>query len=296
MANSTSLRSLGLYDYRAYFADQLFARDLLMGIRWPDGVRCPRCRGDDIWSMRERDGVPDFRCASCRYHFSVTSGTVFARSHLTVSQWIIAIALVRIGVNALGLQWAIGCHYRTASRVLQTIRSAVARDPISAQLSGEIEVDEAYYGGRRKGLRGRSPKGKTIVLGFKERGRNGQRGRAKTIVIPNVTKDVLHAAVSKHVARDSTVYSDGLSSYDGLTEKGYQHLPFDHSRQFILTDVIHTQGIEGHWGVTKPITKARYRKLTPASMPGILAETDFRSNHRTNRDFIGLVLRHLLAT
>lgn len=294
--SNAPLRPLGLHDYRAYIADDRFALDLLMRLRWPDGMRCPRCSGDTIWSMRERGGSVDYRCATCRRHFSITAGTIFEKSHCTVSQWIIAIGLFRIGVNALGLQWAIGSHYRTASRMLRIIRAAVARDPLIARLTGEIEVDETYYGGKRKGLRGRSPVGKTIVLGFKERGRNGQRGRAKTVVIPNITHEVLHEAVERHVAKDSTVYSDGLKSYDGLGELGYQHLPFDHSTQFIKTDVIHTQGIEGHWGVTKPIAKARYRKLTAKNMPGILAENDYRTNHRLDHDFISLVLRQLLAT
>lgn len=286
----TYSRPLGLYDYKSYIANEFFAKSLLRDIRWPDGIICLRCdQKDRIWKSGQ-----DFLCGHCSYHFSVTSGTVFARSHLTVSQWIIAIGLFKIGVNALGLQWSLGCHYRTARRVLKLIRKTAMHDPLIAQLAGEVEVDEAYYGGKRKGLRGRSAKGKTIVLGFKQRARDGQKAKVKTIVIPNVEEYTLNKAIGRHVKEGSKVYSDGFRGYNSLGANGYQHLPFDHSVNFIKTDVIHTQGIESYWGLTKPIAKSRYRKLTKENMPYICAENDFKFNHGKNPDFICLVLKELL--
>lgn len=288
---SPTLRSRGLYDYRAYIANESFARSFVEHLRWPDGIRCLRCASETIWRSGD-----DYRCGSCDYHFSVITCTAMSGSHLTLSQWIVAVGLFKVGVNGIGLQWTLGCAYPTALRTLRILRVAVASDPLIAKLSGEVEVDEAYVGGRQKGQRGRSPKGKTIVLGFKQRGdpSSEKRGLAKTTVIPDVTRETLHGKVREHVADGSTVYSDGLKSYNGLTEIGFQHLPFDHSVHFIQTDVVHTQGIEGHWGNTKPLMKARYRKLTHRNMPGILAETDFRSNHRHEHDFIGLVLQFLV--
>lgn len=283
MKNS-SLRPLGLYDYRAYSANESFARALIRTMRWPDGVRCPRCNQRHIWSMSG-----DYRCGECGYHFSVLSGTIFQKSHLLISQWIIAIGLVKIGVNALGLQWSIGCNYITARRVLSLIRTVVANDPLLQQLQGEIEVDETYYGGRQKGKRGRGAVGKTAVLGFKERG-----GNVKTVVIPNITEETIVDTVERHVEKGSTVYSDGFPSYEGLPEAGYDHKPFDHSVHFVKDAVTHTQGIEGLFGHTKPITKARYRRITRKSLPGICAENDFRTNHRKHPDFIGLTLMQLI--
>jgi transposase len=286
----THSQPLGLYHYKAYIANEVFAKSLLRNIRWPKGISCPRCQQKHkIWKSSQ-----DYLCGHCSYHFSVTSKTIFARSHLTVSQWVIAIGLFKIGVNGLGLQWAIGCHYRTARRVLGSIRQAVLNDPLIAQLSGEAEVDEAYYGGKRKGLRGRSAKGKTIVLGFKQRAINDQPAKVKTIVIPNVEEYTLNEAISRYVKESSKVYSDGFRGYNSLGANGYQHLPFDHTVKFIKTDVVHTQGIESYWGVTKPITKSRYRKITKKNMPFICAENDFKFNHRENPDFICLVLKKLL--
>lgn len=289
MQINTRFRPLGLYDYKAYIANEAFARSLLRSIRWPDGIVCPRCSGKKIWHIGD-----DYQCGDCRAHFSDTSGTIFQKSHLAISQWVIAIALVKIGVNAIGLQWSLGCQYKPALRTLRLIRAAMASDPLLQQLQGEIEVDETYYGGRRKGKRGRGAAGKTIVLGMKERKRHGAHARVKTIVIPNVEEHTLHEAIDRHVTKGSTVYSDGFQGYKSLGEGGYQHIPFDHTNQFIKTDVIHTQGIEGHWGHTKPATKARYRKLTKENLPGICAENDFKTNYRENPDFIRLMLEVLL--
>lgn len=288
MRNSTSLRPLGLYDYRRYISNERFAHALVRKIRWSSKVQCPRCKSTTIWKMDS-----DFRCKMCSYHFSVISGTVFEGSRLKLSQWIMAIGLFRIGINGLGLQWALGCSYPTARRVLHTLRTVVAHDPLIQQLQGEIEVDETYYGGRRKGKRGRGAKGKIPVLGFKQRKGKGPP-KVKTIVIPDVSGDTITREVNRSVKRGSTVYSDGFKSYDELESLGYQHLPFDHSVQFVKTDVIHTQGIEGHWGVTKPGTKSRYRRITRESLPGICAENDFRTNHRQTPDFIELMLHQLL--
>lgn len=291
MSNNTSLRPLGLYDYRSYLANERFAKALLKTIRWPHKIICPRCQSKKIWIMSD-----DYRCCGCNYHFSLTSGTIFAKTHLNISQWLIAVGLFKLGINALGLTWAIGCNYSTARRILDIIRTVVAEDPLLKQLSQEIEVDEAYYGGKRKGRRGRGAKGKTIVLGFKEKKRSTDKTKpkVKTIVIPNVNEDTLLKAINKHIAKGSTIYSDGFQGYNSLGCNGYQHLPFDHSVHFIKTDIIHTQGIESYWGVTKPITKARYRKITKKNMPKICAENDYRFNHSQNLDFIRLTLAQLL--
>lgn len=275
----------GLYDYGAYIANESFARSMLRDLRWPLGVMCPRCKSEKIWTMQE-----DYRCKKCRYHFSLTTGTAFEHSHLKISQWIIVIALWRVGTNALGVQWAIGCSYRIARMTLMKIRKAVTNDPLIQQLSGAIESDETYYGGRQKGKRGRGARGKTAVLGLKERG-----GRVKTVVVPNVKRETLHGTIVRYVEKGSTVYTDGLPTYDTLDDLGYDHVPFDHSVHFVKSDVIHTQGIEGHWGVTKPGTKARYRRITRQSLPYYMAENDFKTNYKRFPDFIKLILYKLLT-
>lgn len=285
MKTITHSCSVSLYDYRAFIANEHFARSLIKKIRWPDGIECPHCDSNTIWNSQG-----DYRCGACDYHFSDISGTVFTKTHLPISKWILAIGLWKVNCNAKQVQWAIGVTYKVARSMLKKIRDVIQDDPFLAFLSGEIEVDETYYGGRQKGKRGRGAKNKIPVVGLKQR-----HGRVKTVVVPDVTRETLHAVIKKYVAPGSTVYTDGLPSYDTLEQKGYQHLPFDHSVHFVKSDLIHTQGIEGHWGITKPGTKARYRRITRQSLPGHMAENDFKHNNRTEPDFIRLVLAKLIT-
>src|SRR5438874_881552 len=99
MKKSIYVRPQGIYDYKGQIANESYAHSLLKRIRWPDGVVCPRCHATSIWAMKG-----DYRCKKCQYHFSVLTGTLFEHSHLKVAQWIMAIGLFKIGVNALGLQ------------------------------------------------------------------------------------------------------------------------------------------------------------------------------------------------
>lgn len=290
MNTNIHIRPQGLFDYRSYIANESHACSLLNSIRWPLGTRCPRCNSDVIWSMEE-----DYRCSICKHHFSVTSGTLFEHSHLKVSQWILAIGLFKVGINALALQWAIGCSYPTARKVLRTLRQAAEKDPILQQLQGEIETDEAYYGGRQKGQRGRGGQRKYPVLGFKER--TGDK-LVKTVVVPNVEAKTLLEKFSVWVKRGSKIFTDGFRSYNHLSQHGYRHKPYDHTERFVSTQdpQLNTQRIENVWSHTKPIAKARYRKITLKALPGILAENDFRSNHRKDHDFIELMLKQIIRS
>ena len=108
-------------------------------------------------------------------------------------------------------------------------------------LRGEVEADEAYFGGRRKGKRGRGAAGKVPVFGILERG-----GRVKVEAVGNVKAQTLLASTLKRVRRGSVVYTDRYQVYDALMFCGYRHLRVDHDRRFSRGKV-HINGLEGFW-------------------------------------------------
>ncbi len=133
------------------------ARGILEGIRWPDGIECPHCKGKDIVringkSEKVRDGL--LRCKECRKQFTVTVGTIMERSHITLRQWVQAFYSMcshKKGVSSLQLQRNLGLHsYRSAWHLTHGIRSAMREDPLASLLKGIVEVDEAYMGGNRE--------------------------------------------------------------------------------------------------------------------------------------------------
>lgn len=283
------LPSIGLYAYRTILASEQLCHRLLRRIRWPKGVRCPRCSYSRIWRMTEA-GRLEYRCRRCRCHFSDTTGTIFAKTRTPLSKWVLAVGLFKLGVAARPLQTELGVTYKTAWTMLDRIRQAVGADPVLRRLSGEVEIDDTYYGGHRKGKRGRGAAGKTPVVGIRQRG-----GRVRSVVVSALDAQTVQTVIRQHVRRGSRVYTDGLNVYQGLAALGYRHATVDHTEHFVAPHGVHTQGIESHWAHTKPGLRARHRKLSPQHLPKYLAAADFKRNTVHEPDFIHLVLQRLVS-
>src|SRR5713101_493107 len=141
-------------------------------LRWPDGVECPRCQSKKISRIAKRR---QFDCDGCRYQFSVRVGTVLQDSKLPLWRWFLAVYMMcesRKGVSANQLKRMLGVSYKTAWYLCHRIRSSM-EDEGAALLSGVVEIDETYIGGKprypragRQGWRGN----KTMVMGAIERG------------------------------------------------------------------------------------------------------------------------------
>src|SRR6266536_3585030 len=144
-------------------------RAYLEGLKWRDGVKCPRCQSEKISRIRERN---QFDCDSCRYQFSVTAGSIFHDSHLPLPKWFAAVYLMceaRKGVSANQLKRTLGVAYKTAWYLCHRIRKAMEEaNPVP--LKGTVEVDEAYIGGKRRHVGHGYTRNKTMVLGAIERG------------------------------------------------------------------------------------------------------------------------------
>lgn len=280
---------MGLYDYRHIIANERTCYWLIHRLRWPEGVICPRCQGREIWVMRE-GGIARYRCKGCRRHFSLRTGTVFERSRLPLTKWVLAIGLFRIGISARSLARELNVAVRVAWALLHRLRDVVKSDVLLRKLRGRIEVDETYIGGRHKGPRGRGASHKTIVVGLKVRG-----GRVRSLVVPSVTTRDLHAILKAQVAKGARLYTDEFKSYRRLRQLGFRHCRVKHSQRFVRGQS-HTQGIEGHWGHVKPTLVARHRSVSPKHLPRYLAEADVKHRLPKDMDFIAFMLTRLVAS
>jgi len=210
-----------MLDLERRFADEASCRTYLAEMRWPDGFVCPDCQARrSITTGRGR-----LRCTACRREVTVTSGTVLQDSKLPLRLWVRAIWHVtnqKNGVSALGLQRALGLgSYKTAWTVLHKLRTAMVRLG-RERLTGEVEVDETFVGGVRRGARGRGAAGKVLVLMAVEV-RGTKIGRARLRIIPDATAATLLDSVEELVERGSEVVTDGLASYVSLPSRGYNH-------------------------------------------------------------------------
>jgi transposase-like protein len=201
------------------FSKDEACRQYLFALRWPEGFACPRCSGNRAWQMSR--GL--WLCGDCRLQVSVTAGTIFQDSHLSLPTWFRAMWYItsgKNGVSALGLQRVLGLgSYKTAWAMLHKLRRAMVR-PGRDRLQGTIEVDETYWGSQEAGVTGRFTQDKAlIVVAAEEDGRG--IGRIRLRHIPDLTKDSLHGFIADAIEPGSTVRTDGLNAYRGL--EGYVH-------------------------------------------------------------------------
>src|SRR5258705_7754124 len=215
-----------LRQFQAEFATEEACQQYLAACRWPDGFICPRCghgQAYELVSGKRR------QCAGCRHQVSLTAGTVLPRTKVPLTHWFWAAYLMttdKRGVSALLLQRQLGLScYETAWMLLHKLRRAmvnVAREP----LYGEVEVDETWIGGEQAGLRGsRRLKGRRaalVLVAVERRGRGSGRVRMK--VIPGFRGKNINPLLHPNGSSRLTIFTDGLQSFEGLTEAGFKHI------------------------------------------------------------------------
>ena len=165
--------------------------------------------------------------------------------------------------------------YNTAYNAIRTIRYSILAHAADRPdlLTGEIEIDECYFGGRRKGNRGRGAAGKVPVFGILER-----EGQVRVTVVPDVTAKTLIGLTVKTVRRGSIIYTDKFKSYDSLMFCGYRHLKVDHGKRF-ASGKVYINGLEGFWSWSKE-RFIKHHGVSKKNFPLYLKELEFRYNHR----------------
>lgn len=176
----------------------------------------------------------------------------------------------------------------SAERVYHCIRLALARECEHwSPFEGEVEVDESYFGGKRKGQRGRGAAGKVPVFGLLKR-----NGRVYTRIVNDVTRETLRRIIRTNIIPDSTIYSDSFRSYDGLILDGYRHYRINHDQAFAHGKRHHINGIENFWGYAKTKLK-RYYGINRNYFYVYLKEMEFRFNHRKEPN-LGLLIKKII--
>jgi transposase-like protein len=214
-----------LRDFQSRFSSEEGCQRYLAACRWPDGFICPRCRHRRSYELANRRQ----QCASCRLQVSLTAGTILHRTKIQLTHWFWAAYLMttdKRGVSALLIQRQLGLSsYETAWMMLHKLRRAmvhVAREP----LRGEIEVDETWVGGEQAGIRGsRQLKGRKaalVLVAVERRGRGSGRVRMK--MIPDFKATTIIHFLQQNIALGSTIHTDGLKSFVGIKEAGFNHV------------------------------------------------------------------------
>lgn len=268
-------------DFMDMFPSEDACLEYLSIVRWPDGYKCLRCGNGAYW--KKARGL--FSCKACGYEASVLAGTLFQDTHKPLRLWFQAMWYVvnqKNGVSALGLQKALGLgSYHTAWEWLHKLRRAMVR-PGRDRLSGIVEVDEAFLGGRQAG-RGRGAEGKSLIFIAAEEAKDNENaiGRIRLSVLENATAETLAKAVQAAVEPGSLIRTDGWTGYSLLTGHGYIHIPSFHKEAspgdatplaHRVASLLKRWWLGTHQGAIRPSHLAYY-----------LDEFTFRFNRRTSR-------------
>ncbi len=281
-----------------YFSDADQCLAYAIKLCWPNGITCPRC------GSKEHSYISTRRfwfCKGCKKQFTIKVGTIMEDSPISLDKWMTAAWLIcncKNGISSYEIARDLGLTQKTAWFLDHRIRAAMQSGSFD-KMTGEIEADETFIGGkarnmhiekRKRRITGTGGKDKTAVMGILERG-----GKVRTSVVPSRKKNALQPEVRKHVEAGSALYTDALKSYDGLDE--FQHQVVDHAVQYV-DGKIHTNGLENFWSLLKRSINGTYVSVELFHLFRYLDEQSFRYNNRKemdDADRFELVMGNILA-
>ncbi len=270
-----------LFEFERDFPDDAACLDYIFQKRYPNGVFCSVCKR--VTKHHRDTKRPSFTCQFCGTHVHPMVGTIFEDSATSLRLWFYAIYLMastRCGISAKQMERELGVTYKTAWRMFNKIRSLMAEDP--GPLSGTVEVDETYIGGRRHyGSRREAARNwsqhKQVVAGHVQRG-----GKVRAMHLPEGTAKTLVPLVRKHILPASIIYTDELPAYAGLKREGYEHKRVHHAAKVYVDGDVHTNTIDGFWMLLKNGISGVYHGVSAKWLQAYLNEYTFRYNNRKN--------------
>lgn len=275
-----------LMEFVARFPDDAACLEHLWRTRFSiDGEHayCSTCKQDRVfkrYGMESRTTA--WTCTACGTHIHPLAGTIFHKSSTSLHLWFYAMyimASTRCGISAKQLERELGVTYKTAWRIFHLIRTQLMTqdDDGDEQLSGSVEADETWIGGKpRVGTKLTAKQHadrKSMVFGAVERG-----GRVRATVAQGTRGDCWNH-VETHVLPASTVYTDEYGPYNSL-RRGYQHQRINHSQKVYVRGDVHTQTIEGFWSLVKNGIRGAHHAVSAKHLQGYLNEYAWRYNFR----------------
>lgn len=271
------MKKYTIQDFEKQFPNDDVCLEWLKNHLFPDGIFCETCQ--KITNHYKIASRKSYSCQSCGNHFHPTANTIYHKSSTPLRLWFYAtylMASTRCGISAKQLERELGVTYKTAWRMFKQIRSMLAEN--DTQLSGKVEVDETYVGGKMKGgKRGRGSENKTIVAGVLER-----EGAVIPRVVPNVKAKTLIPFVQEKVLPGTKVFTDELRSYNSLKYQGYEHEQVLHAQKIYVIGEAHTNGLEGFWSLVKNGIRGVYHQVSSKYLESYFNEYAFRYARRND--------------
>jgi transposase-like protein len=291
MENKVMPEPKSLQEAIVYFSNPDNCIDYLAIRRWPDGrVLCPSCGSDKVKFHAERR---IWQCSShhSKRQFSIKVGTVMEDSAIPLDKWLTAAWLVtncKNGVSSYEIARDVKVTQKSAWFMLHRIRLAMQDETLGSKLSGEVEADETFIGGKARNMhknvkarritgQGRNTDDKIMVMGILERG-----GKVRTKIVADRKQETLHGAVRANVEAGTALFTDTFGAYKGLQGE-FEHQIVDHALRYV-DGRVHTNGLENFWSLLKRGLGGTYVAVEPFHLFRYLDEQAFRYNNRATKE------------
>ncbi len=286
-----NLDTVNLSDLAFHYSDEDKARGFLEALRWPNGPVCPHCgsaKGAYKLTAKPTSKKPGraglYKCKDkdCRKQFTVRVGTIFEDSHIPLSKWLMAIHLLcasKKGMSAHQLHRMLGVTYKSAWFMAHRIRYAMTQEPLHSKLTGVVEVDETYVGGKARHGSSRGRMDKPPVVALVQRG-----GEVRAFPMKRVTEENLRQAIRDHVDPSSRIMTDGHYGYRKVGEEFAEHQFVSHDRNEWVRGDAHTQTVEGYFSLLKRGIVGTYHHVGDEHLHRYVNEFSFRYNARKITD------------
>ena len=276
MSNTTTM---SYFEFQELFPTEDACYTHLQKLRWPDGFQCPECGHGKAYFIRKRKV---FQCEQCRHQTSLTANTIFHKTHTPLRKWFWAVFLVgsdKRGCSAIQLSKNIEVSYPTAWLIIHKIRKAMQDRDAPYQLNHFIEMDDAYFGGKSKGKRGRGASNKTkVVIAVENRGTCA--GHATMHVVNQINCYNLKEFANKHIEPHQTIKTDAYPAYMILSKD------YDHQNEIVKA---HEAMKKLPWvhiliGNAKTFIRGTYHGVSHKHLQQYLSEFCYRFNRRFNEN------------
>ena len=262
-------------------------REYIEAIRWPTGVCCTRCGSVSVSRIIKRH---KYDCNDCRYQFSVTAGTILNDSHLPLTKWFLAVYLMcesKKGMSANQISRTLDIGYKSAWYLCHRIREAMKADT-TEKLTGIVEADETYVGGKYNPRRHRERYEKACVVGVIQRG-----GPVRAQKIQSRGARAIGAFVKASVEPGAQLMTDEYAGYKHL-EKIYDHDTVNHSKLEYAVGLTHTNSIENFWSLFKRGVVGSFHKVSEKHLDRYMDEFTYRFNGREEDTLFQTTIKNLV--
>lgn len=269
-----------------FFADADNCHAFIVPLRWPNGIKCPRCESAEHSFISTRRV---WKCKGCKKQFTVKLGTIMEDSPMGLDKWLTAIWLItnaKNGVSSWEIHRALGITQKSAWFMLHRIRLAMQSGDFT-KFDGEVEADETFIGGkarnmhkdkRKQKITARGASGKAIVIGVLDR----ETRKVSTAHVPDRQRGTIGEFIRAKVELGSSIFTDEMPAYNALVPD-YVHEAVDHAVKYVDGNV-HTNAMENYWSLLKRALKGTYVSVEPFHLFRYLDEQAYRYNERRHAD------------